>query len=254
MFPGYLGMGTCHNRMNDRFRESEEFSFDLEQCANACIDCHLNSNCGPVIEGAANFDDCGSWALNKAGGCYLMPPQTVLDEHSECFWHEHSGLDYHVYVNGVTPTYTALENQCSGLGCFEHTFPRQEGFYMLPGYHGMGTCHNRMNDRFRESEEFTFDLEQCANACIDCHLNGNCGPVRDEAANFDDCGSWELNGAGACFLMPPQTFLDEHSDCFWHEHSGLDYHVYVNGVTPTYTAVEGQQRRHLRIKDMEKKV
>merc|ERR1719162_1407945 len=147
-----------------------------------------------------------------------------------------------------------LVSPCSGLGCFEHTVPRQEGFYMLPGYHGMGTCHNRMNDRFHESDEFTFDLEQCANACIDCHLNGNCGPVRDEAANFDDCGSWELNGAGACFLMPPQTVLDEHSDCFWHERSGLDYHVYVNGVTPTYTAVEGQQRRHLRIKDMEKKV
>lgn len=123
---------------------------------------------------------------------------------------------------------------------------------MLPGYLGMGTCHNRMNDNFRDGEEFKFDLEQCANACIDCHLNGNCGPVRDSPVNFDDCGSWELNGAGACFLMPPLIVIDE--DCLWHERVGLDYYVYVNGTVPTYTTVEGQERRHLRIKGTEKKL
>jgi len=120
---------------------------------------------------------------------------------------------------------------CEGVECFERT--GQQGFYMLPNYHGMGTCHNRVNDNFNTVNPYS--VEDCANACIDCRENQNCGPIRDGAINFVDCVSFERNSVGACFLMPSQAILDD-NDCFWHEQEGLDYHVWKAPSTTPATA------------------
>jgi len=118
---------------------------------------------------------------------------------------------------------------------------------MLPGYQGMGTCHNRVNDDFHAGDPYS--LEDCANACIECRVNKNCGDLRGGDLIFDDCVSFELNGRGACFLMPSQTVLDD-NNCFWQAIKSLDYHVWnpeTSGGSLTVSVPTDEERRYLRV-------
>ena len=121
---------------------------------------------------------------------------------------------------------------CSGLECFEPETVNGNGFWMLPGYRGMGYCHNRVNDNFHLSDgSGRFTLEQCAQACIDCREEGECGPTtgfdRGSYDGIGDCGSWELNGRGACFLMPTDTVIaEERTDCIFFASNWLKHYTW----------------------------
>jgi len=234
---GKWGTGYCNNRINDKI-DKVVVKMTLEECASACMDCNEDQQCGPKqvqVNGlrpqGLTFNDCGSFELNGAGRCWIFPADIEEKvKRYECEWEDTDHLDYYELTDIVT---------VSPLESFRKIPERQYGWYKGTvstsntwGPWGTGYCNNRINDK----DVAKMTLEECANACMDCNEDQQCGPnqvqvngLRPEGLTFNDCGSFELNGGGRCWIFPAD--IEEkvkRNECEWEDKDHLDYYELIS--------------------------